>query len=388
MYNYGRQSIDEEDVQAVVDVLRGDWLTQGPMIPAFEKALGSLLGAPHCTVTSNGTASLHLIALGLGWRKTDIVITSPITFVASANCIVYAGATPDFADIDERSYTIDPEKVEERILFHKRNGRTVRAVIGVDYAGHPCDWEALAALAGKYDLQLVNDHCHAIGSSYGGDPHFAARYADAVNISFHPVKHITTGEGGAIVTRHEWLDEKVKLLRNHGLTKDPAQMGSHDGPWYYEMIDLGYNYRITDFQCALGIRQLAKLDRFVERRKMIAAEYDRAFAGDFRVRIPEVKEGCLHSYHLYPARVQFKKLGLTRSQLFEALKSRGIVGQVHYIPIHLQPYYRKLLGTKAGDYPVGEQFYEEEISLPCYPTLESAEVGFIVNSIREVLVTA
>jgi perosamine synthetase len=382
VYSYGKQTIEEDDIKAVVDALRSDRLTQGPMIQEFERQLSERLAAPYCSVTSSGTASLHLIGLGLGWKPGDVVITSPIAFLACANCILYAGATPDFADIDPLNYTLDPVKVEERIVYHRSEGRNVKAVIGVDYAGNPCDWDGLALVAKQYGLQLVNDHCHALGSLYKGDPSFAAHYADAAILSFHPVKHITTGEGGAILTRHKWLDEKIKALRVHGVTQDPRLLSKNDGPWYYEMIDLGFNYRITDFQCALGISQLAKLDRFLDERRRIAAFYDKAFMNDGRFVIPVSHRDTLHAYHLYPLQINYTQLNVSKREMFDHLREKGIHCQVHYMPVHLQPYYRNRFGYAAGDYPIAEKFYAREISIPMYPALNKDDLEYISSSIK------
>ncbi|HTY39463.1 MAG TPA: UDP-4-amino-4,6-dideoxy-N-acetyl-beta-L-altrosamine transaminase [Bacteroidota bacterium] len=384
-YTYGRQVLGEDDIQAVVDVLRSDRITQGPRIMEFEQRLCERLGAPHCTVTSSGTASLHLTALGLGWKSGDIVITSPITFVASANCILYTGATPDFADIDPLHYTLDPARLEERIRYHESAGRKVRGIVAVDYAGHPCDWEALAALAKTHQCDLVNDHCHAFGASYKNDAHFAARYADAVILSFHPVKHITTGEGGAVVTRHERLDRRIKLLRTHGIMKAPRQLALTEGPWSYEMIDLGFNYRITDIQCALGISQLGKLDRFLLERRAVAAFYDEAFAGDDRFVVPAVSGNSRHAYHLYPLQIDFGGLRISKAELFGRLREERIECQVHYKPVHLQPYYMKLLGTKAGDYPVAEEFYRRTLSIPIHPGLTRDDTSYVSHAIKHVV---
>jgi len=382
IYSYGKQIIEDDDIAVVVETLKGDWLTQGPSVSKFEEVLSKQLGTKYCTVTANGTASLHLMAIGLGWQPNEVIITSPITFLASANCAMYVNSIPDFADINPITYTIDPLEVEKRLHFHKKKNRKVRAIVGVDFAGHPCDWSALKEIADLNNLQLINDHCHAIGSVYNGDSHFASKYADAVNLSFHPVKHLTSGEGGAIVTRHEWLDKKVKILRTHGMTKDPALLSRYDGLWYYEMVELGFNYRITDFQCALGVSQLAKLNRFLDARKKIAMYYDKAFSSDHRFVIPEVQQGCTHAYHIYALRIKFSELKISKKIFFERLRSKRIFCQVHYIPVHLQPYYRTHFGFNEGDYPIAEQFYSEEVSIPCYPGLSETDLEYIVETIR------
>ena len=316
MISYGKQTMDQDDIDSVVDVLKGDWLTQGPAVEIFESDLKNYFGANHACAVTNGTAALHLVALTLGWCPNDIVITSPITFLATANCIVYAGATPDFVDIDPVTYTIDPNLVEEsKILSIK--GKKVKAIIGVDYAGHPCDWKALREIANKYDLQLVNDNCHSLGAKYFGDKQYAVKYADVVTQSYHPVKHITTGEGGAVLTNNSEIDDKVRRLRSHGMTKDTSQLENNHGPWYYEMHEVGYNYRITDFQCALGSCQLKKLDSFIERRCGIAKIYDKSFLNVENLKIPKIYDYAEHAYHIYPLQVNFDRLNLTKSQFFE-----------------------------------------------------------------------
>jgi UDP-4-amino-4,6-dideoxy-N-acetyl-beta-L-altrosamine transaminase len=383
--SYGKQSIDEDDINAVVEVLRSDWLTQGPNVAAFENALSQKLNAGFTSAVTNGTAGLHLIALALGWQKGDIIITTPITFLASANCIAYVGATPDFVDIDPRSYTIDVAKLEEKLRAFKSEGRKVKAVVAVDYAGHPCDWDTLAKLSLEYGFQLVNDNCHALGATYNGDIGYAAQYADAVNMSFHPVKHITTGEGGAVATNNKEIDAKIKLLRSHGMTKDEQLLEKNDGPWYYEMIELGYNYRITDFQCALGLSQLKKLDDFIAKRREIAAMYDSFFKNDERFIIPENVGNVGHAYHLYPLQINFEKIGRTKKEVFLKLREKNILCQIHYVPVHTQPFYKKNYGFKEGDFPVAEEFYAREISIPMYPALEMEEIEYIVQSIKGAL---
>ena len=379
MISYGKQTMAQDDIDSVVDVLKGDWLTQGPAVEIFESDLKNYFGANHACAVTNGTAALHLVALTLGWCPNDIVITSPITFLATANCIVYAGATPDFVDIDPVTYTIDPNLVEEKVKIYQSKGKKVKAIIGVDYAGHPCDWKALREIANKYDLQLVNDNCHSLGAKYFGDKQYAVKYADVVTQSYHPVKHITTGEGGAVLTNNAEIDDKVRRLRSHGMTKDTSQLENNHGPWYYEMHEVGYNYRITDFQCALGSCQLKKLDSFVEKRSEIAKIYDKSFLNIEKLKIPKIINYAEHAYHIYPLQVNFDKLNLTKSQFFEKMKVSGINLQVHYIPIHLQPFYQNDFGFKKGDYPLSEGFYHNEISLPIYPDLSKNDI-FLVSS--------
>ncbi len=379
IYSYGRQTIENDDIEAVIDVLKGDWLTQGLYIDKFEKGLCTKLGSSFCAVVSSGTAALHLAGLALGWKKGDIVLTTPITFLSTANAILYAGATPDFVDIDKKTYTLDVGKLEEKIFDYRKNDKKIKAVIAVDYAGHPCDWKALRQLADKNDFQLVNDNCHALGARIDGGNGYAAEYADIVIMSFHPVKHITTGEGGAVLTNNSALDEKIKLLRTHGITKGNSESAP---PWYYEMLELGFNYRITDFQCALGISQLEKLELFVRKRGEIAAIYDESFKNDDRMIIPHTAGYAEHSYHLYPLQIKFDQIGIDKKKYFSRLKANRIIGQVHYIPIHLQPYYRKGFGFKLGDFPVAERFYEREISIPMYPLLTEDDLKYIVDKLR------
>lgn len=369
MISYGKQSINQADIDAIIEVLKGDWLTQGPSVERFENDLKEYFGAKYACVVSNGTAALHLTAIALGWKSGEIIITSPITFLATTNCIVYTGASPDFMDIDPKTYTIDPNQVEEKIKFYQSKKKKVKAIIGVDYAGHPCDWGALRTIADKYELQLVNDNCHALGASYFDDRQYAVNYADVVTQSYHPVKHLTTGEGGSVLTNNPEIDRKVRCLRNHGMTKDPNQMEKNEGPWYYEIHEVGYNYRITDLQCALGSSQLKRLDRFVDIRCQIAKRYDDSFSKNDMLKIPETHDSVDHGYHLYPLQIDFEKLQLSKLLFFDKMKQAGINLQVHYIPVHLQPYNKKHFGFKSGDYPIAENFYAKEVSLPVYPDL-------------------
>lgn len=384
-YAYGKQTIEQDDIDAVVDVLKSDWLTQGPSVTAFESVLGEKFGAEYVSAVSNGTASLHLIGLALGWKTGDIVITSPITFLASANCILYAGATPDFVDIDPQSYNIDVNLLEEKIVKYRSVGKNIKAVVAVDFAGQPCDWRALRYLADKYEFQLINDNCHALGAEYEDDYQYAIKYADVVNMSFHPVKHITTGEGGAALTNDATLDQKIKMLRTHGMTKDTNLLQKDDGPWYYEMQELGFNYRITDFQCALGSSQLTRLDKFVSKRRKVAAYYNEILTNYDYIKIPVELPRNKHSYHLYPLLLNFEKIKLSKKQLFQNLAKQGINLQVHYIPVHLQPYYKNNFGFKEGDYPIAEEFYLREVSIPIYPSLTSSDALFLVESMIKTL---
>ena len=381
MINYGKQSIDRKDIFEVLKVLKSDWLTQGPQVNKFELALKKYFGAKYCSVVSNGTAALHLTGLALGWKKGDVVLTSPISFLASSNCILYSGATPDFVDIESTNYNIDLSKLEKKIKLHINRGRKVAAVVAIDYAGHPCDWENLKAISKKYNLKLVNDNCHSIGANFKNDGKYAAKYADVVTHSYHPVKNITTGEGGAILTNDKALFKKISILRSHGVTKDTKLMSKNDGPWYYEMKELGFNYRITDFQCALGLSQLKKLNKFLKKRREIAKIYDLNFANHSMFTTPKVRKNCKHAYHIYPLQIHFNKSG-QKKKLFKELYKKKINLQVHYIPIHLQPYYKKKYGFKKGDYPVAEKFYSQELSLPIFYSLKKNDINKVIKLIK------
>jgi len=380
--SYGKQSLDQADIDSVVRVLSGDWLTQGPAIEIFENDLNHYFGSKFSCAVSNGTAALHLTGLCLGWKESDVIITTPLTFLATANSILYSGATPSFVDIDPDNYTIDPNLVEEKIKYHHKMGQKVKAIIGVDYAGNPCDWISLRTIADIYDIKLVNDNCHALGARYNNSAEYGIMYADVLTQSYHPVKHITTGEGGAILSNDKEFIDLCKTLRTHGMTKDPKVMSRYDGPWYYEMTKLGYNYRLTDFQSALGSSQLKKLDSFIGKRRDIAKMYDKKFTYDAFV-IPKVRPISYHSYHLYPLQINFDDLTINKPAFFKKMNDHSINLQVHYIPIHLQPFYKKLLHYEKGDFPITEKFYENEVSLPIYPDLKEEDVENVISKVLD-----
>lgn len=369
MINYGKQNLNNEDKKSVLKVLGSDFLTQGNQIKIFEKNLIKKFGGKFCSVVNNGTSALNIIAKVLKWKKNDNIITTPLTFLATANCIVNNGSNPIFVDINSNNYTIDPQRVED-VLKKKR----VRAVIGVDYAGHPCDWLSLSYLSKKYNFVLINDACHSLGTKLNGDIKYATKYSDFVTHSYHPVKAITTGEGGAIIVKDKKIDTQIKIIRNHNIVKK-----NFNKPWYYEIHEPGQNYRITDFQCALGISQLKRLENFVSLRRNIAKIYDKHLINDERFIIPHVEKKIYHSYHLYPLQINFKKIKLTKEQLFRKFKKKGINLQVHYIPIHLQPFYKKNLRHKKKQLFNCENFYEKEVSLPIYPTLDKKHIQKTIN---------
>ena len=380
MINYGRHYIDKKDIYGVVKILSGKFLTQGSQIEKFEKSIAVKFKSKFCSVVSSGTAALHLSALALNWKRGDTILLSPITFLASANAILYCGASPEFVDIDEHSYNIDINKLEDKIKQLKKNKKKVKGIIATDYAGNPCDWHSIKYLANKYGIKTINDNCHAIGARINNDIGYASKYADIVCHSYHPVKAITTGEGGSVITENSFLDKKIKILRSHGI-----QRNKFDDPWFYKMNFLGYNYRITDFQCALGLTQLKKLDLFLKRRHQIANIYNEAFRDNDLCKIPKVFYINKHAYHLYPLRVNFKKIKIKKNFLFNRLKKKKIYLQVHYIPIYKQPYYKKNFQINSINFPVAEKFYSEEVSLPIYYKLKDDEVMKVISEIKKIM---
>lgn len=374
---YGRQNIDSRDINAVVSTLKSDYLTQGPAVTEFEKTICDYTGASYCVAISNATAALHIAVKALDIESGKEGITSPNTFVASSNCLIYNGLKPVFADIDPITYNIDPEEIIKRISSN------TKVLIPVHFAGRPCDMVKIKNIADEKGLYIIEDAAHAIGSNYSdGSKVGNCKYSNMTIFSFHPVKTITTGEGGAITTNSKELYDKLVMLRSHGITKDPALLVENPGPWYYEMQDCGYNYRITDIQAALGTSQMRRLDDFKKRRNEIIAEYNKAFSGLDWIKIPaeDRSDSC---FHLYVVQMDFEKLGKNRAAVIEELKKKNIGTQVHYIPVHTQPYYKMNYGYKSGDYPVAENYYSKALSLPLYPKMTDEEVNLVIKSVRE-----
>jgi perosamine synthetase len=374
MIPYGRQTLDDEDIKAVVEVLRSDWLTTGPKVGEFEEALARYVGAKYAVAVSSGTAALHCAMYALGIGVGDEVIVPNMTFAATANCVVYQGGTPVFADVIGDTLLLDPLEVEKKITLR------TKAIIAVDYAGQPCDYDALKEIADRHHLLLVADACHSLGATYR--ERSVGSLAALSVFSFHPVKHITTGEGGMITTDNEEYAKRMEIFRNHGITTDHRQRGAQ-GSWFYEMTDLGHNYRITDFQCALGMSQLQKLPRWLERRRAIARQYDEAFAEIKGIKPLAVREDVRHAYHLYVVRME--QDGADRATFFQALRSRGIGVNVHYIPVHLHPFYQNHFGTGRGLCPVGEAAYEQILSLPMYPAMTDEDIKIVINTVRDLI---
>ncbi len=369
---YGRQHIDEQDIEAVIEILRSDWLTTGPAVEQFESLLAKTTESSHAVAVANGTAALHAAMYAINIQPGDEVIVPPITFAATANAVVFQGGTPVFADVSPDCLLIDPTAIESRIT-----GKT-KAIIAVDYAGHPCDYDALRQLADRHGLILVSDSCHSLGGKYKNRP--AGSLADLNTFSFHPVKNITTGEGGAVTTNHREWAERMRSFRNHCISTDHHQR-SREGNWFYQITDLGYNYRITDLQCALGIQQLGKLEKWIERRQEIAALYKQLLA-DFPFAEPlPVLPDVSHAFHLFVIRLA-EQAG-SRAEVFSAMRQSRIGVNVHYIPVHLHPFYKSRFGTAKGMCPVAESAYERIMSLPVFPTMSDADVERVVTSLRD-----
>ncbi len=376
MIPYGRQFIDEDDIRAVVEVLRSDWLTTGPKVDEFEQAFAGTVGAKESVAVSSGTAALHAAMHALGIGPGDEIIVPAMTFAATANCVVFQGATPVFSDVDPETLLIDPDRVKDRIT-----SRT-KAIIAVDYAGHPADYDGLQAIANDHGIALAADACHALGAFYKSRP--VGSLADLSTFSFHPVKHITTAEGGMITTDDPHLAQKMRVFRNHGITTDHRQREAQ-GSWFYEMVDLGCNYRLSDVQCALGISQLRKLSTWIDRRQAIASRYNEFFRRLAVVTPLTVKENILHAYHLYVIKIDFPKLEISRADLFAELRARGIGVNVHYIPVHLHPFYQNNFGTRPGMCPVAEAAYEQILSLPMHPGMSDEKIDAVCSTFQNVI---
>ncbi|PFL62367.1 UDP-4-amino-4,6-dideoxy-N-acetyl-beta-L-altrosamine transaminase [Bacillus cereus] len=373
---YGQQQIDEHDIQAVVDILKGDFLTTGPTIQQFEKSIAKYVGAKYAVSFSNGTAALHAACYAAGITEGDEVITTPMTFVASANCILYQGGKPVFADIDNETYNISPKSIEEKITTK------TKAIIPVHFTGQPVELDAIQKIAKENNLIIIEDAAHALGATYKDKK--IGSIGDMTMFSFHPVKHITTGEGGVITTNNPLFYERLVQFRTHGIERNLQKLFENHGPWYYEMQFLGYNYRLTDIQAALGLSQLSKLDSFIKNRKKYVDIYNKEFSCLSEIIIPKQLPQTDSSWHLYILRLNTKLLKCNRKEIYEALQKENIGVNVHYIPVHLQPFYQKL-GYRKGICPQAENVYEEIITLPLFPKMTEADVWDVIKAVRKVL---
>ena len=373
---YGRQSIDEEDIAAVVETLRSEWLTTGPKVSEFEEAFAAWVGARYAVSFSSGTAALHGAAFAAGLGTGDEAITSPLTFAATANCVLYQGGKPVFADVREDTLNIDPEFVSKCITPH------TKALLPVDYAGHPADLDELRSIADRHGLTIIEDACHALGAEHRGCR--VGSISHMTVFSFHPVKHLTTGEGGMVTTDNPRFADTLRKFRNHGISSQ-ARERQAQGQWHYEMVLLGFNYRLTDIACALGLRQLSKLESNLARRREIAARYNDGLRSLPGIAAPMVRESVLPAWHLYPLRLDLACLSAGRAEIFQALRAENIGVNVHYIPVHLHPYYRDRFGYKPGDYPVGESAYESLISVPMFHGMTDQDADDVMTAVRKVV---
>lgn len=382
---YGRQNITEKDIDAVVNVLKSDYLTQGPKVPEFEQAIKNHCVVRHALAMNSATSALHVACLALGVGEGDIVWTTPITFVASANCALYCGATVDFVDIDPQTYNLSVKALEQKLKEAKEQDKLPKVVIPVHLCGQPCDMEAIHALSQKYDFSVIEDASHAIGGSYQNKPIGNCQYSDITIFSFHPVKIITTAEGGVATTNSDKLAQKMDLLRSHGITRDTDLMTHEpDGPWYYQQIDLGFNYRMTEMQAALGVSQIERLQSITESRHKIAQRYNEQLAS-LPVIVPFQIQESYSGLHLYVIRLKLDEIKPTHLEVFNSLRAANIGVNLHYIPVHLQPYYQKHFDFQTGDFPQAEQYYKEAISLPLYPDLTKEQQDYIVETLEGIL---
>jgi UDP-4-amino-4,6-dideoxy-N-acetyl-beta-L-altrosamine transaminase len=384
MIPYGRQSINKSDVDSVISVLKSDYLTQGEVLPRFERAVARYCGANYSVAVNSATSALHIACLALGLGRGDWLWTSPITFVASSNCGLYCGANIDFVDIDLQSYNLCPKELKNKLQVAKRKGVLPKVLVVVHFSGQPCKMEEVHKLSLQFGFKIIEDASHAIGARYKNFPVGNCKYSDVTVFSFHPVKIITTGEGGMSLTNNVELFNKMKLFRSHGITRDTSQMiGNSDGDWYYQQIQLGFNYRMTEIQAALGLSQMDRLDDFILKRHDIAQRYDKMML-DFPLITPKQDVNSFSSFHLYIIRLDLSKIKKTRKQVFNYLRESGIGVNVHYVPVHLQPYY-KSMGFRRGDFPKAESYYMNSISLPLFPDLKESEQDKIIKVLERVL---
>lgn len=385
MIPYGRQDLDERDIDAVIKVLKSDFLTQGPTTPAFEKKICEYTGASHAVAANSATSALHLACLSLNLGHGDWLWTSPITFVASANCALYCGARVDFVDICENTFTMCPVALEQKLIRAQDNHCLPKIVMPVHLCGQSADMKAIHKLSKEYGFRIIEDASHAIGGKYLGSPVGDCQYSDIAVFSFHPVKIITTGEGGIALTNNSELSKRMSLYRSHGITRDPDLMEFEvDGPWQYQQIMLGYNYRMTDIAAALGLSQLNQIDRFISQRRNIADRYNKELS-DLPIELPVESKDCLSSFHLYVIRLRQDQLSVSRKEIFSRLQKSGLGVNVHYIPVHTQPYFQKNFGFKYGDFPKSERYYQEAISLPIFPKLTEVEQDYTIKKLKKAL---
>jgi len=373
---YARQWINDSDIKTVVKTLKSDWLTQGPKIAEFEKAIAAYTGVKYAVAVSSGTAALHAACFAAGIKEGDEVITSAISFAASANCVLYCGGKPVFADIQQDTWNIDPREIEKKIT------RKTKAIIPVDFAGQPADLDEINKIARRHKLVVIEDAAHALGAEYKGKR--IGGLSDLTILSFHPVKHITTGEGGMVLTNNKDYYQKLLMFRTHGITREEDLLTKNKGHWYYEMQHLGYNYRLTDLQCALGISQLKRLDKFLVRRRTIAKQYNKVFKNIEEITIPYEKLGVKSAWHLYIIRLNLDKVKVTRREIFERLRQKKIGVNVHYIPVYYHPYYQRL-NYQKGICPQAEKYYEEAITLPLYPKMTRSDVRYVIKTVENVV---
>ena len=382
---YGKQNISQADVDAVVDVLKSDFLTQGPQVPAFEKSVAQVVGAKHALAVNSATSALHIACLALGLGKGDILWTSPITFVASSNCALYCGADIDFVDIDPQTYNMSVSALKIKLEQAKKDNKLPKIIVPVHLCGQPCDMELIYTLSQEYGFKIIEDASHAVGGKYKSAYVGAGQYSDITIFSFHPVKIITTAEGGMVLTNNAELAQKMDLLRSHGITRNQELMTKPlEGPWYYQQVDLGFNYRMTELQAALGVSQMQRLEQFVAKRHEISVIYNQILK-DLPIILPYQLSETYSGLHLYVIRLKLNEISKNHREVFESLREKGIGVNVHYIPVHTQPYYENF-GFKQGDFPEAESYYASAISLPMYPDLTEEQIDYIYQSLKEILV--